>query len=63
MYKSIKSFNKLIKIGDECKDVYYNRGNAYAKLKNYQRAIEDFEQALKLDPNYNLALLNKGNTY
>ena len=31
-------------------DAYSNRGNAYGYLGEYRRAIEDFDQVLRLDP-------------
>jgi len=30
--------------------VYYNRGTAYAKMGQYDRAIDDFDMAIKLNP-------------
>ncbi|MHC4197506.1 MAG: tetratricopeptide repeat protein [Planctomycetota bacterium] len=29
---------------------YFNRGNAYAELGQYERAIADFDRALEIDP-------------
>ena len=30
------------------------------ELKNFEKAIEDFDQVIKLDPNYICALIGKG---
>ena len=30
---------------------YYNRGAAYAKLDQRERATEDYDKAIELDPN------------
>ncbi len=40
-----------------------NLGEAYDKLGEYDRAISEFESALKLNPNYFFALNNLGNIY
>ena len=42
---------------------YYNRGNAYAKLKKHDKAIEDYNKAIELDPEYATAYYNRGNAY
>lgn len=42
---------------------YYNRGNERYELKNYQGAIDDYTQAIKLNPNLSGAYYNRGNTY
>jgi DNA-binding helix-hairpin-helix protein with protein kinase domain len=40
---------------------YYNQGNAYYKLGDYEGAIENFNQALRLNPNDTKAYVNRGN--
>ena len=42
---------------------YNNLGEAYDKLGKYDLAIAEFEQALRLNPNYFFALSNLGNVY
>lgn len=42
---------------------YYDRGNAYKTLKDYDRALADYSDALKLDPRYAHAYLNRGYVY
>ncbi len=42
---------------------YYNRGIAYRHLGEYRRAIEDYDQTLRLDPNFAVAYNNRGNAY
>ena len=42
---------------------YFKRGVAYHSLKQYDRAIDDYSQAIRLDPNYAFAYNNRGNAY
>ncbi|MBC8283407.1 MAG: tetratricopeptide repeat protein [Nitrospinae bacterium] len=42
---------------------YNNLGQAHDKLGNYDQAIEEFQQALKINPNYFFGLNNLGNIY
>ena len=39
---------------------YNNRANAYSSLGQYRRAIEDYDQALRLDPGLAAAYKNRG---
>jgi tetratricopeptide (TPR) repeat protein len=38
------------------------RGNAWQDMKNNERAIADYDIAIKLDPNYATAYYNRGNS-
>ena len=40
---------------------YYNQGNAYYKLGDYEGAIDNFNQALRLNPKDAKAYVNRGN--
>jgi tetratricopeptide (TPR) repeat protein len=42
---------------------FANRGNAYRDKREYERAIQDFDQAIKLDPNNAVAFDNRGIAY
>jgi tetratricopeptide (TPR) repeat protein len=42
---------------------YYDRGLAYYDKKDYDRAIAEYTQAIKLDPNYATAYTNRGCVY
>src|SRR5262249_46460690 len=42
---------------------YNNRGNAYTAKGEYDRAIQDYDQSIKLDPNYARAFNNRGVAY
>jgi len=42
---------------------YNNRGNAYAAKTDYDRAIQDFDQSIKLNPGYAKPFNNRGVAY
>ena len=42
---------------------YSNRGGAYFSLGDHARAIEDYDQALRLDPDDTVAYSNRGRAY
>ena len=42
---------------------FNNRGNAWADKKEYDRAIADFSEAIRLEPRYALAYSNRGNAW
>lgn len=43
--------------------IYYNRGNLFAKEKNYSRAVDDYTHAIELDPRLAQAYYNRGIAY
>ena len=43
--------------------IYFYRGNAYGKKKEYDRAIADYNQALQLNPKYAKAFNNRALAY
>jgi tetratricopeptide (TPR) repeat protein len=44
-------------------DAFYNRGNAYYAKGAYDRAIVDYDSAIRSNPNYAAAFNNRGNAY
>ena len=42
---------------------YNNRGNAHTAKGDYDRAIQDFDKSIKLDPAYAKAFNNRGAAY
>jgi tetratricopeptide (TPR) repeat protein len=42
---------------------YKNRGNVYYGLKEYQKAMADYNRAIELDPNFAVAYSNRGLVY
>ena len=57
----------LIDSGDEAPRVlaiaYNNRGNAHTERGEYDRAIQDYDQSVKIDPTYAKAFNNRGVAY
>jgi tetratricopeptide (TPR) repeat protein len=43
--------------------IYNNRGSAYDDKGDYDRAIQDFNEAIDLDPNHETAYYGRGNAY
>ena len=44
-------------------DAFYNRGNAYAAKSDFDRAIADYDQAIRFNPNLGFAFDNRGRAY
>jgi tetratricopeptide (TPR) repeat protein len=42
---------------------YYERGMSLYNQSNYDAAIQEFTEAIRIDPNYALAYYNRGNSY
>jgi tetratricopeptide (TPR) repeat protein len=42
---------------------FNNRGLAYAKLKQFEKAIQDYDQAIELNPKDFNAFNNRGTAY
>src|ERR1700721_2940301 len=49
--------------GKDLASAFGNRGNAYFAKAQYDRAIQDLDQAIKLDPDYAAAFCNRGSAY
>src|SRR6266436_4016609 len=42
---------------------FYSRGNAYYEKRNYNQAIQDYDQAIRLNPSHASAFSNRGVAY
>ena len=64
---SIRACTSRIQSGQEAKinliKLYYNRGLAYSNKWDDDRAIADYNEALRLDPKFTFAYNNRGRTY
>ena len=64
---SISRCTAMIQSGHETQQnlavAFSDRGIAYARKGQYDRAIEDLDQAIRLNPNYAAAFNNRGSAY
>lgn len=60
---AVDTYTKAIELCPKDAMVYHNRGNAYDKLGNYERAIADFDTAIELNPLYAENYNNRGAAY
>jgi len=44
--EAIECFSKAIQIQDNKADFYHNRGFAFRKTKDYEKAIDDYSKAI-----------------
>lgn len=49
--------------GNDLAAAFLNRGNAYLNMKDYDRAIADYDQSLRLNPKYIKSFGNRGLAY
>ncbi|MFA5859364.1 MAG: tetratricopeptide repeat protein [Elusimicrobiota bacterium] len=56
-----KILGLVIKNNPKLAEAYFNRGNAYMRMKEYERAIEDYTQVLELEDKNVSAYTNRGN--
>ena len=50
LQEAIEQLNKLIGEGSEDDELYYLRGNAWRKLGNWQQALNNYLEAISLNP-------------
>jgi tetratricopeptide (TPR) repeat protein len=60
---AIKDCDNLLQIGWIATDVYALRAMAYLHFQNYQKALEDYDEALKLDPTNEDLLHNRAEVW
>ena len=70
LLKEIKEYTQKIKEEPDNAIYYYNRGNTYKNLgdyqnaiENYDKAIQDYSKAIELNPNNASYFDNRGNIY
>ncbi len=60
----MKGLDKIIKDNNHLKEAYNCRGLIKSKLKEKKiEAIEDFDEAIKIEPRYYSALYNRADAY
>src|SRR6266704_3602357 len=64
---AIGACTAIIQLGQETTKglalAFSNRGDAYNSKREYDRAIQDLDQAIRLDPNYARAFVSRGDAY
>jgi tetratricopeptide (TPR) repeat protein len=53
--EAVRFFTEAIKVEPRYADAYYNRGFAYELKQKRQAAKADYENALRIQPEHNLA--------
>jgi len=61
--ESIEKFDKSILIDPKNSDAFYNRGNAFSKIQDFEKAISSFDNSINLDKNNPEAYNNKGSVF
>ncbi|PTX63077.1 tetratricopeptide repeat protein [Kordia periserrulae] len=61
--KKIALYTQNIENGIDVINSYFQRGNVYQDLKNYELALKDYTKAIELDKNYSHAYYNRGIVY
>lgn len=61
--KSIKYYNKAVEAGDLFPQPHHNLASIYLERGEYDRAIQEFYSALKIDPNFIYSLVKLYNYY
>jgi tetratricopeptide (TPR) repeat protein len=61
--ESIESYTQALQLFNQNEYAYYNRGNAYRKLKDYRSAIKDYSISLQLNPRNNFSYLYRGMSF
>ena len=56
---NIDSLSDVIRRNPSSPEAYNTRGSAYARLGHFQEAVDDFTQAIRMDPNNFTAYTNR----
>ncbi|MYE88103.1 tetratricopeptide repeat protein, partial [Candidatus Poribacteria bacterium] len=59
----IKLCTATLTLNPKMVEDYIKRGNAYSYIGEHDKAMADYDQAIKLKPNYAKAYYNRGNAY
>lgn len=61
--KAITFLQKAIQENPKFAEAYNNRGNAYRDMKEYAKAMQDYNMAISIAPNFEKTYSNRGNIY
>lgn len=56
----IARLTKILRVNPQFTNAYFERGNNYSKLAEYDKAISDYSKAIELDPNHFESFNNRG---
>lgn len=56
-------YDKAIELGSQCAEAFFGRGHIYYDRKLYEKAVEDFSAAIRIDPKHQGAYRNRGSSY
>lgn len=60
---AIKNSSQALKLDSKCAEAYFIRGEAYSRLRNFDKALQDFNKALELKPDFDHALIHRSFVY
>lgn len=61
--KAVADYTQAINLDQNFSRAYNNRAYANMRLRNYKDALDDLNVAIELDPQYAVALMNRGDIY
>jgi tetratricopeptide (TPR) repeat protein len=61
--KIIKYNDLILRFNPEFEHSWYRKGLAFARLKNYENAINCYDKAININPSFCDAIINKGNVF
>src|SRR3989337_2765072 len=61
--EAIVHYDRFIKTHPKRIEGYFNRGNAYRRLKQERAALDDYSAAIKLNPQDGRAYINRGSIH
>ncbi|ELV06305.1 tetratricopeptide repeat protein, partial [Brachyspira hampsonii] len=65
-FQIIENYTKVIELSNNnytLFEAYFNRGANYNFIEKYNKAIEDFNKAIEINPNYCVTYYNRGISY
>ena len=61
--RAVNLLDQVIKQNPKFASAYNNRGNAFRDMRQYGKAIQDYNRAISLNPKFAKAYSNRGNVY
>jgi tetratricopeptide (TPR) repeat protein len=60
---AIEAYDRVLALSPDLAPAYYNRGTAFLRGEDFERAVEDLTHALALDPSLRQAYLNRAEAW